>query len=280
MKIGVTGATGQLGKLVVEQLKRKVGSENIIALVRNPSKAKELEVETRSFNYDNPEGMVEQLEGIDRLLLISASEIGQRIRQHNNVIDAVKKSGIRWMVYTSLLHANSSTISLASEHKETEKLLRDSGIDYTILRNGWYNENYTASIQSSLAGGVVIGSAGSGKISSASRADYAEAAAIVLTDDIHIGKVYELAGDEAYTLDDLAAEISKQTGREIPYRNLPESEYSKILESFKIPKEMSLAIASWDKSISKGDLFNNTQQLSKLIGRPTTSIAESVKVVL
>lgn len=280
MKIGVTGATGQLGKLVVEQLKRKVGNDSIVALVRNPSKAKELEVEARPFNYDNPKDLEEQLEGIDRLLLISASEIGQRIRQHKNVIDAVKKAGIPWIVYTSLLHADSSSISLASEHIETEKLLKDSGVDYTILRNGWYNENYTASIQSTLAGGAVIGSAGSGKISSASRADYAEAAATVLTDNIHKGEIYELAGDKAFTLSDLAAEISKQTGKEIPYKNLPETEYSKILESFNIPKEMSLAIASWDSSISKGDLFNNTQQLSKLIGRPTTSIAESVKVVL
>ena len=280
MKIGITGATGQLGKLVVEQLKEKVGKNSIVALVRNPEKAKVLDVETRSFDYDKPEALTEQLKGIDRLLLISANEIGQRARQHKNVIDAAKNAGIQWLVYTSLLHVDSTTLNLAGEHLETEKMLKDSGIGYTILRNGWYTENYTGSIGGALAGGAFIGSAGSGKISSAARADYAEAAAIVLSDENYKGKVFELAGDNAYTLTDLAAEISKQTGKAIPYKNLSEAEYAKILESFNIPKEFAAAIASWDVSVSKGDLFDNSQQLSKIIGRNTTSMAKSVKLAL
>jgi len=280
MKIGITGATGQLGKLVVDQLKGKVGKDSIVALVRNPEKAKELGVESRSFDYDKPEGIAEQLKGIDRLLLISANEIGQRARQHKNVIDAAKSAGIKWLVYTSLLHADSTTINLAGEHLETEKLLKDSGVDYTILRNGWYTENYTGSIQGALAGGAFIGSAGSGKISSAARLDYAEAAANVLTDESYKGKVFELAGDKSYTLHDLAAEISKQTGKDIPYKNLPETEYAEILEIFNIPKVFADGIASWDVSASKGDLFDDSQQLSKLIGRPTTPMAESVKSAL
>lgn len=280
MKIGVTGATGQLGKLVVEQLKVKVGKDSIVALVRTPEKAIDLGVETRSFDYNKPEDLTEQLKGIDRLLLISSSEIGQRARQHKNVIDAAKNAGVKWLVYTSLLHADSSTLNLAGEHLETEKLLKNSGIDYTILRNGWYTENYTGSIRGALAGGAFIGSGGSGKISSAARADYAEAAATVLSDESHKLKVFELAGDKAYTLSDLAAEISKQTGKTIPYRNLPEEEYARILESFEIPKDFANAVASWDVSVSKGDLFDDTKQLSKLIGRPTTSMAESVRLAL
>ncbi|KOH44323.1 SDR family oxidoreductase [Sunxiuqinia dokdonensis] len=280
MKIGITGATGQLGQLVVDQLKGKVGKDRLVAFVRNPEKAKELGVESRPFDYDKPDGLAEQLKGIDRLLLISANELGQRARQHKNVIDAAKNAGIKWLVYTSLLHADSTTINLAGEHLETEKLLKDSGIDHTILRNGWYTENYTGSIGGALAGGAFIGSAGSGKISSAARLDYAEAAAIVLTDESYKGKVFELAGDEAYTLHDLAAEISKQTGKDIPYKNLPEKEYAKILESFSIPKVFADGIASWDVSASKGDLFDDSQQLSKLIGRPTTPMAESVKSAL
>ncbi len=280
MKIGITGATGQLGKLVVEQLKSKVGKDSIVALVRTPEKANELGVDIRSFDYNNPEGLTEQLKGIDRLLLISANEIGQRVRQHKNVIDAAKNAGIKWLVYTSLLHADSTTINLAGEHLETEKLLKDSGIDYTILRNGWYTENYTGSIEGAIAGGAFIGSAGSGKISSAARVDYAEAAAVVLSYESYKGKVFELAGDEAYTLSDLADEISKQTGKDIPYKNLPEAEYAKILESFNIPKEFSYAIANWDISVSKGDLFDDSKQLSKLIGKPTTSMKESVKWAL
>lgn len=280
MKIGVTGATGQLGKLIVEHLKEKVGNDIVVALVRNPEKAKELGVETRSFDYTKPEGLALQLKGIDRLLLISSNEIGQRARQHKNVIDAAKKAGVKWLIYTSILHADSTTINLAGEHLETEKLLKDSGIDFTILRNGWYTENYMGSIQGALAGGAFIGSAGSGKISSAARADYAEAAAIVLTSERYKGKVFELAGDNAYTLSDLAAEISKQTGKVIPYKNLPEGEYAKILESFNIPKDFADAIVSWDVSVSNGDLFDNSQLLSKLIGRPTTLMAESVKLAL
>ena len=280
MKIGITGATGQLGQLVVDQLKGKVGKDRLVAFVRNPEKAKELGVESRPFDYDKPDGLAEQLKGIDRLLLISANELGQRARQHKNVIDAAKNAGIKWLVYTSLLHADSTTINLAGEHLETEKLLKDSGIDHTILRNGWYTENYTGSIGGALAGGAFIGSAGSGKISSAARLDYAEAAAIVLTDESYKGKVLELAGDEAYTLHDLAAEISKQTGKDIPYKNLPETEYAKILESFSIPKVFADGIASWDVSASKGDLFDDSQQLSKLIGRPTTPMAESVRSAL
>jgi len=280
MKIGITGATGQLGKLVIDQLKGKVGKDNIVAFVRNPEKAKDLGVEARYFDYDKPEHLVEQLKGIDSLFFISANEIGQRVRQHKNVIDAAKKAGIKWLVYTSLLHADATTINLAEEHLETEKLLKDSGIDYTILRNGWYTENYTGSIEGAIAGGAFIGSAGTGKISSAARADYAEAASVVLSNQSYKGKVLELAGDNAYTLSDFAAEISKQTGKNIPYKNLPEEEYAKILESFNIPKGFATAIASWDVSVSNGDLFDTTQQLSKLIGRPTTSMAESVKAAL
>lgn len=280
MKIGIAGATGQLGKLVIDQLKGKVGKDNIVAFVRNPEKAKDLGVEARYFDYDKPEHLVEQLKGIDSLFFISANEIGQRVRQHKNVIDAAKKAGIKWLVYTSLLHADATTINLAEEHLETEKLLKDSGIDYTILRNGWYTENYTGSIEGAIAGGAFIGSAGTGKISSAARADYAEAASVVLSNQSYKGKVLELAGDNAYTLSDLAAEISKQTGKNIPYKNLPEAEYAKILESFNIPKGFAAAIASWDVSVSNGDLFDTTQQLSKLIGRPTTSMAESVKAAL
>lgn len=280
MKIAVTGATGQLGKLVVEQLKGKVGKDSVVALVRAPEKAKELGVETRSFDYTQSEGLSEQLKGIDRLLLISSNEIGQRAQQHKNVIDAAKKAGVKWVVYTSLLHADTTTLNLAGEHLETEKMLKDSGIDYTILRNGWYTENYTGSIGGALAGGAFIGSAGSGKVSSAARIDYAEAAATVIYNESYKGKVFELAGDNAYTLSDLAAEISKQTGKDIPYKNLPETEYARILESFDIPKGFADAIASWDVSVSKGDLFDNTQQLSKLIGKPTTSLAESVRLAL
>jgi len=280
MKLGVTGATGQLGQLVVEQLKKRVASEDIVALVRTPEKAKSLGVESREFDYTKPESLAAQLEGIDYLLLISGNEIGQRAIQHSNVIEAAKKAGIKWIVYTSLLHADESSLSLAGEHLATEKALKESGLEYTVLRNGWYSENYTGSIPGSIEAGAFVGSAGDGKISSAARVDYAEAAAVVLSDDRHKGKIYELSGDEAYTLAELAEEISKQTGKPIPYRNMPEAEYSKVLKSIGIPEGFANAIASWDVGASRNDLYDESKQLSELIGRPTTHIRESVKQVL
>ncbi|OKL39787.1 NAD(P)-dependent oxidoreductase [Pontibacter flavimaris] len=276
MKIGITGATGQLGRLVVNKLKEKVSSDNIVALVRSPQKASDLGVEAREADYEKPETLENALEGIETLLLISGSEVGKRTEQHQNVIDAAKKYGVRWIVYTSLLHADTSSISLAEEHRATEAALKDSGIPYTLLRNGWYTENYTGSIQGAVAGGAFIGSAGEGKISAATRADFAEAAVAVLTGEGHQGKVYELAGDEAFTLSDLAAEISRQTGKDIPYKNLPEADYAAALTSFGLPEGLAQAIAGWDVAASHDALYDDSRQLSKLIGRPTTPLSAAV----
>ncbi len=276
MKIAVTGATGQLGNLVVEKLKSKVTSDNIVALVRTPLKATGFGVEVREFDYTKTSEQVEALKGIDVLLLISSNEMGQRAVQHSNVIKSAKQADVKWIVYTSLLHANTSTLSLAGEHIATEKALKESGIPYTILRNGWYSENYAGSIPGALVGGAFLGSAGNGKISSASRADFAEAAAVVLTTAGHQGKTYELAGSLAYTLTDLAAELSRQTGKSIPYKNLPEAEFAKILKSIGVPEGYAHAIAGWDVSTSKDDLFDTSNQLSKLIGRPTTPLSKTI----
>lgn len=280
MKIGITGATGQLGQLVVEQLKGKVGAEQVVALVRTSEKAEALGLEARAFDYNNPDTLPDALKGIDRLVLISGNEIGQRARQHANVVEAAKKAGVSWIVYTSLLHADTSSLSLAGEHLATEKAIKESGIAYTILRNGWYTENYSGSIPAAVGAGAFIGSAGDGKISSATRADFAEAVAVAVLDESHKGKVYELAGDQAYTLKELAAEISRQTGKAIPYNNLPESDYANILKSFGLPEVFAEAIASWDTGASKGDLFDEGKQLSKLIGRPTTPLSAAVKAAL
>jgi NAD(P)H dehydrogenase (quinone) len=224
MTIGITGASGQLGRLVVNKLKAKVPSADIVALVRTRARAANLGVSVRDADYSKPETLDRALTGIDTLLMISSSELGQRrALQHYNVIEAAKRTGVKRIVYTSLLHADTSPLNLADGHRATEAELRVSGIPFTILRNGWYTENYTASVPAALAGGAFLGSAGNGKISSALRVDYAEAAVAVLTSDGHDGKTYELAGDEAYSLSDLAAETSRQTGKTIPYKNLPEA---------------------------------------------------------
>ena len=280
MKTGITGATGQLGRLVIGKLKEKTDAGSIVTLVRNTEKAQDLGVEAREFDYNKPETLAASLKGIDQLLLISGSDLGQRARQHANVVNAAKQAGVKRIVYTSLLHTGNTTVSLAEEHQPTEKSVIESGIPYTILRNGWYTENHTSSISGVLAGGAVFGSAGNGKFSSAARADFAEAAVVVLTEAGHEGKIYELAGDEAYTLAEYASEIAKQTGKNIVYNNLPAVEYAKVLESFGLPGFVAEAIAGWDVSASKGDLFDDSHTLSKLIRRQTTPLSVVVKNAL
>jgi len=276
----ITGASGQLGRLVVQRLKAKISAADIVALVRTPSKAADLGVAVRQADYAKPETLAHALRGIDTLLLISSSEIGQRAAQHRNVIAAAKAAGVKRIVYTSLLHADRSPLGLAPEHRETEQALKASGLTWTILRNGWYTENYAGSITGALAGGAFIGSAGDGRISSAARLDFADAAVAVLTSAGHDGKTYELAGDTAYTLSALAAEISRQAGRTIPYRNLPESDYAKALQGFGLPAALAQAIAGWDVCASAGALFDDGGQLARLIGRPTTTQSALVAAAL
>ncbi|NWJ52966.1 MAG: SDR family oxidoreductase [Bacteroidetes bacterium] len=273
MKIGVTGATGQLGRIVVEKLKQKVAAESIVALVRTPEKASGLGVEARVFDYTRPESLGAALQGIDKLLLISSNEIGQRLPQHKAVIEAAKQAGVKLLVYTSILHADTSSLGLAEEHLSTEAVIKASGLVYTILRNGWYTENYTGSAKGAIGAGAFIGCAGNGKISSAARLDFAEAAAVVLAGEGHENKIYELAGDEAYTLTDLAAEISLQSGKTIPYNNLTETQYADILKSFGLPEGIAEMLADSDIGASKGGLYDDSHVLSTLIRRPTTPLS-------
>ena len=281
MTIGIAGASGQLGRLVVEKLRGTLLSAEIVALVRTPARAAGLGIAAREADYSKPATLDRALAGIDTLLLISSSELGQlRIAQHHNVIEAARTARVKRIVYTSLLHADTSPLSLADVHRATEAELRVSGIPVTLLRNGWYTENYTASVPGAVAGGAFLGSAGNGRISSAARIDYAEAAVAVLSSDGNDGKTYELAGDEAYTLSDLAAEISRQTGKTIPYRNLTEAEYTAALTGLGLPQPVAQAYADYDVGASQGALFDNSRQLSALIGRPTTPLPTAVTEAL
>lgn len=281
--IAITGATGQLGRLVIDQLLQKIPANQLIALVRNPAKASDLQargLQVRAADYTQPTALELALQGVEKLLLISSSEVGQRLEQHRNVVAAAKKSGVALIAYTSILNAQDSHMDLAQEHRETEQLIRASGIPFVFLRNGWYTENYTAGIPTALQFNVLLGSAGDGKISLAARADYAAAAAEVLLRDDQAGKIYELAGDSAYTLADFAAELSQQTGKQIPYSNLPEVEYRGVLQNAGLPDWLAALLAASDASAAQGALFDDSQQLSQLIGRATTPLAETIKQAL
>jgi len=280
MKIGITGATGQLGRLVVEKLKEKVPAGSIVALVRTPEKAADLGIEASAFDYSKTEGLAASLAGIGKLLLISGNEIGQRLPQHKAVIQAAKEAGVKQIIYTSILHADTSSLGLAGEHLATEVVLKASGLVYTILRNGWYTENYAGSAKGAIGAGAFIGCAGDGKIASAARVDFAEVAAVVLAGEGHENKIYELAGDTAFTLTELAAEISRLSGKTIPYNNLTEAQYADILKSFGLPEGLANMLADSDTGASKGGLFDDKKQLSDLIGRPTTPLATVLTAAL
>ncbi|MCS7185966.1 MAG: SDR family oxidoreductase [Armatimonadetes bacterium] len=273
--ICVTAATGQLGQKVVEFLLEKVVPEELVLAVRNTEKAKgfaQRGTVVREADYDFPETLEKAFKGVRKLLLISSPSIGRRVEQHRNVIEAAKRSGVETIVYTSVLHADRSRLGLiAEEHRQTEEMIRSSGLDYTILRNGWYVENYASLVKTAVSHGLIIGCAGEGKISAAPRSDYAEAAAVVLTTVGHSGKIYELAGDEAFTMGELATEISRQTGKEISYKNVNPEEYVQWLVSTGVSEAFARFLASIDEAIAEGDLFDDSHQLSQILGRPTTS---------
>lgn len=280
MKIGITGATGQLGQLVVEKLKALVPAADIVALVRNTEKAASLGVTAKTFDYTQPETLAPALEGIDKLLLISSSDVGQRVPQHQNVINAAKAANVKSIAYTSLLNADQSTLSLAPEHKETEALIKNSGIPYVLLRNGWYTENYTGNIQQVLQSETVLTAAENGKIAAATRADFAEAAAKALVQNYTDNKVFELAGDESFTMEEYAQAISEVSGKKINFQNLPVATYATTLEEFGVPNMYATMLASIDGEVAKGQLDSQSSDLHQLLGRPTTSLKDAVTVAL
>lgn len=281
--IAITAATGQLGQLVVEQLLQRVPATQVAAIVRHPAKAAALAargVTVRAAGYDDPTALETAFTGVTQLLLISGTDFGQRARQHANVIAAAQRAGVQLIVYTSLLRADRTPLNLGPEHAETERTLQASGLPHIILRNGWYHENYTASIPAALAHNALVGSAGTGRIASAARADYAAAAVAALTGRAEANRTYELAGDTAYTLAEFAAELSQQTGKPIPYVNLPEAQYADILLKAGLPAPLAHGLASWDTGAAQGALFDDQHQLSQLIGRPTTPLSESIRLTL
>lgn len=280
--IVVTGATGHLGRLVVEQLLEIVPRGEIVAAVRTPSKAADLAargVVVREADYGKPESLTAAFAGAKKVLLISSSELGIRVEQHKAVIDAAKSAGVEAVAYTSVLRADTSRLSMAKEHLATEQYLKASGLKYIILRNGWYIENDTEALGPALAHGVILGAAQQGRISGAARSDYATAAVKVLTGEPE-KTIYELAGDISYSKADIAAEVSKQSGKRVVYQDLPPAEYEKALVSFGLPVSLAQLLADSDAWIAQGELEDNTHELSRLIGRPTSNLPDGVAAAL
>lgn len=285
MSIVVTGATGQLGRLVIDALLAAVPAAPVAAVVRNKEKAADLAergVELRIADYDRPETLAEAFEAGDRVLLVSGSEVGRRVPQHAAVLGAAKAAGVAQLAYTSILGGPEADFDLAAEHQETERLILASGLPYTFLRNGWYSENYTANLAPVLAHGAVVANAGEGRIASATRADFAAAAAAVLTGpaEEHLNRAYELSGDTAWSLAEYAAEVAAQSGREVTYSNVPAETHLAILTGAGVPEPFAAILVDVDRAVERGALALRTGDLARLIGRPTTPIAVTIKEAL
>lgn len=274
--IAVTGATGQLGRLAVAALKAKGAAP--VALARSPEKAADLGVETRAFDYTRPDPAA--LKGVEVLVLISSNDFTDRAGQHKAVIAAAKQAGVGRIVYTSILKGAGSSMLLAQDHIATEAALVESGVPHTVLRNGWYTENFTGALAAAVQHGAILGAAGDGKVSSASRKDYAEAIAVVATGAGHEGRVYELAGDTAHTGAELAAAVSAAAGKPVTYVNMAQADYAKALEGFGLPAGFAAVLADSDAQSGEGALYDDSRTLSRLIGRPTTPMAETVAAAL
>ncbi|WP_313547934.1 SDR family oxidoreductase [Corynebacterium sp.] len=281
MRIAVTGATGHLGGLVIESLLNKnVEASDIVAIVRNEEKAKGLAasgINIAVAAYDDEAALKAALNGVDRLVFVSASEVGKRVEQHSNIIAAAKEAGVSFIAYTSLLNLDSSELFLAPEHQATEKMLAESGIDHANLRNGWYWENYAAALETGKAMGKFFSAAGEAKVSGAARKDFAEAAAVVVTTDGHAGKTYELAGAPALTYPEIAAQVGEVLGTDIEYVNLTVEEYEKSLVEAGLPADFAAGLAGADPVIEKGALYSESTDLQDLIGRPASTVAETFK---
>ncbi|BDH47423.1 NAD(P)-dependent oxidoreductase [Salmonella enterica subsp. enterica serovar Choleraesuis] len=278
--IAITGASGQLGRQVIQKLLTTHPAHEIVAIVRRPDSVADLAaagVQVRVADYNDQPALSRALAGVKKVLLISSSEIGQRVAQHQNVIEAARSSGVSQIVYTSLLHADSSPLGLADEHRQTEKLLAGSGLEVVLLRNGWYTENYLASVPAAIEHGILAGCAGDGLISPAPRADYAAAAAEVLRRDGQAGKVWELAGDNGWTLTQLAQEITRLSGKAVRYQDMSLEGFESALVSAGLPQPIAAMLADSDRGASQGGLFDDSHQLSQLLGRPTEPLAVSLR---
>ncbi|MGW5228876.1 SDR family oxidoreductase [Nocardia niigatensis] len=282
MTVAVTGANGQLGRLVVEAL-LKDGSQPVVAVVRDPAKVADLAargVEVRTASYDDPEALERAFQGVDRVLLVSGNEFGQRVAQHTKVLRAAERAGVKLLAYTSIPQAGRNPLILAREHVGTEAALAGANIPTVLLRNGWYWENYTGGLAHAIDTGVLHGAAGEGKVTGAARADYAEAAARVLTTDGHEGKVYELGGDETLSYAELAQVISEVSGKPVRYQDLSQADYAAALRAAGLDAGYAAALADADAGIADGILAVDSGDLRRLLGRPSTPVAEVFRAAL
>jgi NAD(P)H dehydrogenase (quinone) len=278
----VTGATGKLGRLVLDELLSKTDAGNVVALARDPAALADYAargVQVRQADYDDPASLDGALAGVERVLMISGNAVGQRERQHGAVIDAAKKAGVSYLAYTSVLNAQDSKLALATEHVLTENLLANSGLNYDVLRMPWYSENYTGALAPAIEHGAIFGATGEGRLSTATRGDLAAGSVGALLNSPG-GKIYEFAGDQSWSMAEFASEVGRQAGKPVAYVNQSESDYAKTLESVGLPPPVAGFLASTSYLAGFGELYSESKDLSTLAGRPTTPIGETIAEAL
>ncbi|GIG85801.1 NAD(P)H-binding protein [Plantactinospora endophytica] len=286
MSIVLTGATGQLGRLIIaDLLAAGVPADGITAIARSRAKAADLTargVRLHLADYDEPATFAGAFRPEDRVLLISGTDVGRRVPQHAAVVEAARIAGVAQLGYVSVFGGPKADFQLAADHRETERLVLDSGLPHTLLRNNWYSEMYAVNeLPGILARGAVVTNVAPGsRIATASRADYAAAAAVVLREDGHLGRAYELSGDTAWTFDEFAAEVSRQSGRTVVHESLAPAERAAILTSVGVPAPFADVLVDVDDAIGRGLLAGTPGELSRLIGRPTTPIADTIALGL
>lgn len=278
--IVITGATGHLGRLVIEKLLETVPASEIVAVGRKVDKIADLAargVEVRAADFDKPETLANAFDGATKVLLVSGSEVGKRATQHRNAIDGIRRANPSLLVYTSITKADTADHLLVPEHFQTEQMVRESGVPFVLLRNSWYTENYTEHLEPAFAHGAIVGSADGGRVGAVPRKDYADAAAAVLTSSGHEGKTYELSADDPFTMDELAAEVSRASGKTIVYKDLPADAYRKVLTDAGFPPIVADLYVTADLAIARGELQSDSGDLRRLLGRPTTTLREAVE---
>lgn len=280
MSIAITAATGRYGRATIDALlHRGVPADQIVAVGRNPEKLGELAdlgVLTRVADYNDPQALEAAFVGIEKLLFVSGTDVGVRMQQHRNVVDAATRAGVGFIAYTSVANADTANLMVAPDHRATEAHIRDSGLPFVFLRNSWYMANYTDMAAAYAGSGVVLGAAGNGRVSAATHADYAEAGAVVLSTSGHENKIYELGGDTAFTMAEFAQSISGASGKDISYKDLSQDDYIAALAEFGFPAEMAEVFADGDLGVARGDLYVDSGDLGRLIDRPTVSMAKAV----